>query len=114
MTFDEDLQQYTVEYKGILFAWDEEPEQYEELIEKLAKEYWNKIDSIARYISADLEQMYGAHSIEQIKEKLGMPTIDPDNGEINWLDHTFDGIHIFTLEYLDDEFDDLSYFMVNG
>ncbi len=114
MEFDDDLQQYVVEHKGILFAWDEEPEEYEELIEKLAEAYWKKIDSIARYISADLEEMYGAHSIEDIKEKLGMPVIDPENGEINWLEHTFDGEHIFTLEYMDDEFEELSYFMVNG
>ncbi len=114
MKFDEDLQQYTVEYKGILFSWDEEPEEYMDMIETISKNYWEQIDSIARYISADLEGMYGAHSIEQIKDKLGMPNIDPDNGEINWLEHTFDGEHIFTLEYLDDEFKELSYFMVNG
>ena len=114
MEFDDDLQQYVVAHKGILFAWDEEPEECEELIEKLAEAYWEKIDSIARYISADLEEMYGAHSIEDIKEKLGMPVIDPDNGEINWLEHTFDGEHIFTLEYMDEEFEELSYFMVNG
>lgn len=114
MKFDDDLQQYVVEHKGILFAWDDEPEEYEELIEKLADAYWKKIDSIARYISADLEGMYGAHSIESIKEKLGMPVIDPDNTEINWLEHTFDEVHMFTLQYIDDEFEELSYFMVNG
>ena len=114
MKFDEDLQQYVIEHKGILFAWDEEPEEYEELIDKLAEAYWKKIDSIARYISADIEEMYGAHSIEEIKEKLGMPNIDPEGNEINWLEHTFDGEHIFTLEYMDDDLEELSYFMVNG
>ena len=114
MTFDEDLKQYSVEHNGILFTWDEEPKEYEDLIEKLSKEYWNKIDSIARYISAELEEMYGAHSIEQIKEKLGIPNIDLDRSEINWLEHTFDDVHIFTLQYLDDEFENLSYFIVNG
>ena len=114
MTFDEDLQQYSVEYNGILFTWDEEPKEYEDLIEKLSKEFWDKIDSIVRYISAELEEMYGSHSIEQIKEKLGMPNIDPDRSEINWLEHTFDDVHIFTLQYLDDDFEGLSYFIVNG
>ena len=114
MEFDEDLQQYFVEHNGILFTWDDEPEEYEELIEKLSKAFWDKIDSIARYISADIEEMYGAHSIEDIKKKLGIPNIDPDRGEINWLEHTFDDEHIFTLEYLDDDFEKLSYFMVNG
>ena len=114
MRFDDDLQQYVVEHNGIMFAWDEEPEEYEELVEKLSEAFCDKVDSIARYISADIEEMYGAHSIEDIKEKLKMPVIDPENGEINWFEHTFDGEHIFTLEYLDDEFDELSYFMVNG
>ncbi len=114
MTFDEDLQQYTVEHKGILFSWDEEPEEYEDMIEMISKNYWDKIDSIARYISADIIGMYGAHSIEQIKEKLGIPNIVPDDCEINWLEHTFDDVHIFTLQYLDDEFENLSYFIVNG
>ena len=114
MEFDDDLQQYFVKHKGILFTWDEEPEEYKELIEKLSESFWDKIDSIARYISADIEEMYGAHSIEEIKEKLGKPNIDPDRGEINWLEHTFDGEHIFTLEYMDDDFEGLSYFMVNG
>lgn len=27
MEFDDDLQQYVVEYKGILFAWDVEPDR---------------------------------------------------------------------------------------
>ena len=27
MEFDDDLQQYVVEHKGILFAWDEEPDR---------------------------------------------------------------------------------------
>ena len=114
MEFDDDLQQYFVEYKGILFTWDEEPDEYEELIEKLSEAFWDKIDSIARYISADIEEMYGAHSIEDIKEKLGMPNIDPERGEINWLDHSFDSEHIFTLEYMDDDLEELSYFIVNG
>lgn len=114
ITFDDDLQQYVCDYNGILFSWDEEPEEYEELIEKLSKSYWDKIDSIARYISADLEEMYGTHSVEQIKEKLGQPNIDPDRGEINYLEHTFDEEHIFTLEYMDDELEELSYFIVNG
>ena len=114
MEFDDDLQQYIVEHNGILFSWDDEPEEYGELVENLSKAFWDKIDSIARYISADIEEMYGAHSIEGIKEKLGMPNIDPERGEINWLEHTFDSEHIFTLEYMDDEFEELSYFMVTG
>lgn len=35
-------------------------------------------------------------------------------GEINYLEHTFDYEHIFTLEYMDDEFRQLSHFSVDG
>ena len=79
MEFDDDLQQYIVEHNGILFSWDDEPEEYGELVQNLSKAFWDKIDSLARYISADIEEMYGAHSIEEIKEKLGMPNIDPNS-----------------------------------
>ena len=32
MEFDDDLQQYIVEHNGILFSWDDEPEEYGELV----------------------------------------------------------------------------------
>ena len=57
LRFDDDLKQYVCEYNGIMFAWDEEPVEYGEMIEKLSNAYWDKIDSIARYISAEIEEI---------------------------------------------------------
>lgn len=62
----------------------------------------------------NIEMMYGVTDPEEIKEKLGKPTIELDMGDICYLEHTFDGIHIFTLEYVGNNIDKLSYFSVDG
>ena len=49
-----------------------------------------------------------------IKEKLGKPVIDYDNGQVNYFEQSFDDMHIFTFEFLDDEFRDLQYFSIDG
>lgn len=95
MRFDENLGQFVYEYEGIVFAWDEEP----------GKDF---------PVAPDLKEMYGITDPGEIKRKLGKPVIDLTMGEINYLEHTFDYEHIFTLEYLDDEFKQLSHFSVDG
>ena len=106
MRFDENLRQFVYEYEGIIFAWDEEPEK--------DFSYTVRLDDIVRHIAPDLKEMYGVTDPGEIKSKLGKPVIDLTMGEINYLEHTFDYEHIFTLEYLDDEFKQLSHFSVDG
>ena len=83
-------------------------------MKKLAAGYYERLDDIVRHIAPDLKEMYGVTNPEEIKSKLGKPVIDLTMGEINYLEHTFDYEHIFTLEYLDDEFKQLSHFSVDG
>ena len=110
MRFDENLRQFVYEYEGIVFAWDEEPgKDFPDTVKKLAAGYYERLDDIVGHIAPDLKEMYG-----EIKRKLGKPVIDLTMGEINYLEHTFDYEHIFTLEYLDDEFKQLSHFSVDG
>lgn len=115
MRFDENLRQFVYEYEGIVFAWDEEPgKDFPDTVKKLAAGYYERLDDIVRHIAPDLKEMYGITDPREIKRKLGKPVIDLTMGEINYLEHTFDYEHIFTLEYMDDEFKQLSHFSVDG
>lgn len=115
MRFDENLRQFVYEYEGIVFAWDEEPgKDFPDTVKKLAAGYYERLDDIVRHIAPDLKEMYGITDPGEIKSKLGKPVIDLTMGEINYLEHTFDYEHIFTLEYMDDEFRQLSHFSVDG
>lgn len=115
MRFDENLRQFVYEYEGIIFAWDEEPgKDFPDTVKKLAAGYYERLDDIVRHIAPDLKEMYGITDPGEVKSKLEKPVIDLTMGEINYLEHTFDYEHIFTLEYLDDEFKQLSHFSVDG
>ena len=115
MDFNEDLQQYVIENENILFAWDEEPEDdYIETVKKLTKNYYDQLDRIIEFMLPDLIEMYGPVESEEVKGKLGKPLIEQDRGQLMYLEHTFDYEHIFTIEFLDDEFKDLQYFSVDG
>ena len=83
-------------------------------MKKLAAGYYERLDDIVGHIAPDLKEMYGITDPGEIKRKQGKPVIDLTMGEINYLEHTFDYEHIFTLEYLDDEFKQLSHFSVDG
>ena len=87
---------------------------FSDTVKKLAAGYYERLDDIVRHIAPDLKEMYGVTDPGEIKSKLGKPVIDLTMGEINYLEHTFDYEHIFTLEYLDDEFKQLSHFSVDG
>ena len=51
---------------------------------------------------------------ETVKEKLGKPTIDYENGRVDYCEQTFDDFHIFSFEFYDDNFEDLQYFSIDG
>lgn len=115
MRFDEDLEMYVAEMAGVIFAFEDEPDEgYEERLKSTAEKYWNNLDSIVEFMMPDLQEMYGDVDVETIKEKLGRPVIYPDGGLVNYLEQSFDNIHIFSFEFLDDEFQDLQYFAVDG
>ena len=71
--------------------------------------------SLSRNLSAfSLTKVFGSFSPDEIKEKLGRPVIDCDNGQVNYFEQSFDDTHIFTFEFLDDEFKHLQYFSIDG
>ena len=115
MKFDEELEQFVFEYHGLIFAWDEDPgEDYMEQVKVISEKYNAQLDSILEFMMPDITATFGDFSTDKIKEKLGKPVINYDNGQVNYLEQSFDDKHIFTFEFMDDEFQDLRYFSMDG
>lgn len=115
MDFNESIGKYTCEADDLIFAWDEEPtEDMSETIEKLSKNYYSHLDEIVQFMMPDLKMCYGDVDPNAIKEKLGKPIIDYDNGTVTYLEQSFDNEHIFEFEFLDDAFEELQYFSIDG
>lgn len=115
MKFDEDLEQFIFEYNGVIFAWDEEPEEGDiEQVKTIAEEYNKHLNSIIAFMTPDIAEVFGTFTPDEIKEKLGKPVIDYDIGQVNYLEQSFDDTHIFTFEFLDETFENLQYFSIDG
>ena len=115
MEFNEDLEQFIFEYNGLIFVWDEEPEEgYMEQVKIISEKYHSNLNSIVEFMMPDITEVFGKFSLDEIKEKLGKPVINYDNGQVNYFEQSFDDTHIFRFEFLDDEFKDLQYFSIDG
>ena len=115
MEFNEDLEQFIFEYDGLIFAWDEGPgEEYMEQVKAISEKYNAQLNLIVEFMMPDITEVFGKFSSDEIKEKLGKPVINYDNGQVNYLEQSFDDTHIFTFEFLDDEFKELQYFSIDG
>jgi len=115
MHFDDDLEMYVSEIDGIIFVCEDEPtDDYVESLQAVAEKYWSNLDSIVKFMMPDLQEVYSNIDPEMVKEKLGRPTIDFDNGRVDYCEQSFDDIHIFSFEFLDGEFNNLQYFSIDG
>ena len=115
MWFDEELEQFVFEYHGLIFAWDEEPGgDYMEQVKAISEKYNTQLDSIIEFMMPYITAAFGDFGMDKMKEKLGKHVINYDNGQVSYLEQSFDGIHIFTYEFMDDEFQDLRYFSMDG
>ena len=115
MDFNDKLGQFVCENKGLIFAWDDEPEEdIIDVINMLTENYYSNLDEIVRFMLPDLKQMYGDIDVKTVKEKIGKPIIDYDNGCVSYVEQEFDSIHIFEFEFLDDAFEILQYFSIDG
>lgn len=115
MQFDEKLQSYTIEIESIIFvSEDEQDNDYIAKLKHIAENYHHNFDGIIAFMISDLVAMYGDVDTETVKKKLGKPVIDYDNGTVTYLEQSFDDTHIFSFEFLDDDFKDIQYFSVNG
>ena len=98
MEFNEDLEQFIFEFNGLIFAWDDNAH----------------LNFIVEFMMPYITKVFGTFSFDEIKEKLGKPVIDYENGRVNYFEQSFDDTHIFTFEFSDDEFEDLQYFSIDG
>lgn len=115
MEFHEDFEQFILEYHGLIFAWDEEPgENYMEQVKRISETYHARLNFIIEFMLPYLATVFGRICSDDIKEKLGRPVIDCDNGQVNYLEQSFDDTHIFSFEFLDDEFQNLQNFAIDG
>lgn len=115
MVYDNELDAYTIEIKDIIFESEEEQnEDYINNLNRIADNYRNALNSIIEFMMPDLKSVYGELDPKLVKAKLGKPTIDYDNGIVKYLKQSFDDVHIFIFEFLDDDFQDLQYFSIDG
>lgn len=115
MDFDENLQQYIYQYEGLTFAWVNEPdEKFTETVKMLSQNYHENFNKIIKFMLPDICEMYGDVSVEDVKNNLGKPIIDYDKRIVTYCEQTFDDCHIFEFEFVDDKFEDLQYFSIDG
>lgn len=115
MEFRNDLGQYVYEYEELIFAWDKEPEEdIQDTIQALADNYFKNLDAIIDFMLSDIKEIYGEITVEEVKKKLGKPVIDYNNGKVTYYEQSFDDFHIFEFEFMDDAFEDLQYFSIDG
>lgn len=115
MKFDEDLEAYVYEIDGVIMAWGEEPENdYEDGAKAVVAKYKEHLPHIIQFMFPDLKMMYGEINVNEVEENLGKPVIYVDGGVVTYLEQTFDDVHIFSFEFLDEDFNDLQYFTIDG
>ena len=115
MQYDEKLGSYVIEIKNIVFVSDDKcDDDYISNLNKVADNYYKSLNDIIEFMLPDLKAMYGEIDKEKISEKLGKPIIDYDNGIVKYLEQSFDKMHIFSFEFLGDDFKKLAYFSIDG
>ena len=83
-------------------------------VKKISGNYNTHLNLIVQFVMLNITEVFGKFSSDEIKEKLGKPVINYDNGQVNYLEQSFDDMHIITFEFLDDEFSELQYFSIDG
>ena len=103
--YDDDLGQYVQKCEDIIFCWDYEPDEDEiEATGELTKSYNKNKRNIAKAVYEDLiKDIFGEMELDEVIEKLGVPQINPQCGEVVYCEHTFsDDGHLITFEFMDD------------
>lgn len=115
LEFNDALGAYTFETNGIIFSWDEEPqENYENTAQIIAENYKTHLSKIIDFMLPDLKEVYGDLESGEVEEKLGKPIINIELGQVTYCEQLFDDVHIFSFEFLDNEFEKLQFFSIDG
>ena len=73
-----------------------------------------RVNRIINFMLTDLKERYGEVSEEDVKNKLGKPIIDYNQGTVSYCEQIFDDWYLFEFKFLDDQFEKLKCFSVNG
>ena len=74
----------------------------EELALRIANKYDSKIDEIVDFIYDEVVVFWNITDKQEIKDKLGNPTINLDSPIISYANNKFDDIHIVQVEFKGD------------
>lgn len=114
-SYNEKLEQFGCDYKDILFVVDHEPNDNDKNnVRLLAENYIARLDKIVKFMLPDIKAIYGRVNVKDVKAKLGKPTIDLSRWTLSYLEQSFDGDHIFEMEFTDNEFKGLENFTIDG
>lgn len=97
--FDEEEHAYTAEISKVRFICEEVQEDYEDNAREIAEVYEDKLPELAEFILAEVEDIFGDITAEDVAYALGTPEIDLDRETVTYLDHKLDDIHIIEVEY---------------
>ena len=61
-----------------------------------------RVNRIINFMLTDLKERYGEVSEEDVKNKLGKPIIDYNQGTDSYCEQTFDDWHLFEFKFLDE------------
>ena len=106
--------EFRYEAENLIFTWDKEPENVEEITKPMIEAYKKNLNNIAEEIFKEAKDIFGVQSVEQLVEKLGRPTIDTENGTISYCEHTMDDVHIIDVEFADDGFSKIQFVSIDG
>ena len=113
--YNGESEQFECDFEGIVFAVDQEPDENDKNNVRLfAQNYAAHLDKIVKFMLPDLKDVYGKVTAKDVKAKLGKPRIDLGRYLVTYLEQTFDSEHIFEFEFMDDEFDELENFVIDG
>ena len=115
MKYDEDLEQFIYEYEDLIFAWENRPDDnFKERVKTIANNYHDNFDKIVIFIKSNIEDIFDNVTEETVKNKLGKPIINYEIGMVTYCEQAFDSIHIFDFEFIDDDFEEIYGFSMDG
>ena len=97
--FNEEEQGYTAEINKVRFICEEVQDGYEDTAREIAEVYDDKLAELAEFILADVEDIFGDITVEEVMDSLGTPEIDLDRETVTYLEQKLDDMHIIEVEY---------------
>lgn len=113
--YDEDEELFVADFDGIIITCDEVSDGFEELAERVAELYPQRLEDIAAFLVREgICDCFGELTPDEIMDGLGVPRIDIGSQTVTYAEHAFDDVHIISFEYDDRELDGFMYLSIDG